>query len=174
MWVNRLKAEVLELLKMAGPALLVAYVLTQVIFLNAYVPTVSMEPTIMAGDRLVATRYSYWFTKPERYDVLVFRYPDAEQVIYTKRVIGLPGDTVEIKDGLVYINQVGPMPSEFVKEVPLGSYGPYIVPEGSYFMMGDNRNSSLDSRYWEHTYLSEDKILGKVRFRYWPLIEKVE
>ena len=95
-----------------------------------------------------------------------------QQVIQDiKRVIGLPGETVTIKDGKVYINDSEePLDDSFCPETPLSDGdGVYQVPEDSYFMMGDNRNLSRDSRFWINKYVSRDKILGKAVLRYWPL-----
>lgn len=104
-------------------------------------------------------------------DIVVFRYPDDESEIYVKRVIGLPGDTIAIEDGKIYINgSTEPLQEDYLKEEWTVATGPYTfeVPEGSYFMMGDNRNDSWDARYWSNTYVTKDKILGKALFTYWP------
>ncbi len=152
---------------------IIAFFINRFIIINANVPTGSMESTIMTGDRVIATRYSYWFSSPKRGDIVVFEYPDDPSQYYVKRVAGLPGDTVEILDGIVYIN--GEVLDEpYLKETPYGDYGPYSVPEDSYFMLGDNRNYSEDSRYWDNTYVSEDAILAKVMFRYWPSIGLID
>ena len=90
------------------------------------------------------------------------------------RVIGLPGETVEIKGGVTYIDGVAieePYLAEPAREL---DFGPYTVPEGCFFMMGDNRNNSSDSRYWVHTYVHESKILGKAYWIYYPRFESVE
>lgn len=137
------------------------------IIVNAVVPTSSMETTIMAGDRVIGFRLSYAFSEPERGDVVIFKYPDNEDILYIKRIIGMPGDTVEVADGRVYING-RTLNEPYLNVVTEGSYGPYKVPEGSYFMMGDNRNNSADSRFWKNTFLSRDKIEGKAVFSYWP------
>lgn len=87
-------------------------------------------------------------------------------------MIGLPGETVEIKDGKVYINGSDtPLDDSFVPEVPIGSYGPYTVPEDSYFMLGDNRNRSRDSRFWDNTFVTFDEIVGKAVIRYYPFVK---
>ena len=112
-----------------------------------------------------------------RGDVVVFQRPPnfepnnpkaAKDLI--KRVIGLPGETVTIRDGKVYINDsTEPLRDDFCPETPVGDFGPYEVPEGCYFMLGDNRNVSKDSRYWLNPYVEKDKIIGKAFLRYWPL-----
>ena len=164
--------EIWSWVKTIALALALAFFINSFIIVNATVPTGSMENTIMPNDRIIALRLSYLFGEPDRGDIAVFKYPDDESVLYVKRVIGLPGDTVNIIDGKVYINDnTEPLEDIYIKETAYGTYGPYNVPEGHYFMMGDNRNESLDSRYWINTYVEEDKMLGKVYFRYWPGIK---
>ncbi len=161
--------EVWSWVKTIALALVLAFIINSFIIVNATVPTGSMENTIMPNDRIIALRLTYYFEKPERGDIVVFKYPDDESVLYVKRVIGLPGETVDIRDGKVYIDgSETPLADEYVKETPLGDFGPYEVPEGHYFMMGDNRNESKDSRYWDNTYVAENKILGKVYLKYFP------
>lgn len=164
----RARAEIISWIKTIILAAAIALFINFVIIVNASVPTGSMENTIMAGDRVVALRLSYLFSEPERGDVAIFKYPDdpEQKILYVKRVIGLPGDRVEVKDGGVYIN--GELLEEdYIREITNGDYGPYEVPEGCYFMMGDNRNNSLDSRFWENKFVEEDAILGKVLFKYY-------
>ena len=169
---SRLKDEVISWIQTIGAAAILAVCIVSFIIVNATVPTGSMENVIMPKDRIIALRLSYYFDVPERGDIAVFKFPDDETMLYVKRVIGLPGDTIEIKDGLVYINgDQTPLLEDYVKDEPIGNYGPYVVPEGHYFMMGDNRRWSQDSRFWTNKYVEEDKILGKVYFRYWPNVE---
>ena len=133
-----------------------------------------MKNTIMPNDRLIAFRLSYLFSDPERYDIVVFKAPDDESTLYVKRIIGLPGEKVNIIDGKVFIDdQEVPLSDDYIMEDMLGSFGPYTVPENSYFMLGDNRNDSQDSRYWENTFLPKENILGKVLFKYYPKIESL-
>lgn len=166
------KNEIISWIKTIAMAIVIAVLINSFVIVNATVPTGSMENTIMPGDRIIALRLTYYVSSPERGDIVVFRYPDDESVLYVKRVIGLPGETVEVKDGEVYINNSDtPLDDSFVKEQPVGDFGPYEVPEGCYFMMGDNRNNSQDSRYWVNKYVEEDKILGKVYFKYYKGFE---
>lgn len=165
-----MKSEILSWIKTIVFAFVLAIVINAFIIVNATVPTGSMENTIMPKDRIVAFRLSYLFQEPERGDIIVFKYPDdpEQKILYVKRVIGLPGDMVEIINGKVYINGSSePLEEPYLKEEPIGSYGPYVVPEGCYFMLGDNRNNSQDSRYWTNKFVEEDQILGKVFFRYY-------
>ncbi len=160
-------------------AIIVAILLKTFVFANAVVPTGSMLNTIQEGDRIIASRLAYINNDPERYDVVIFRNPDNEDECFVKRIIGLPGETVQIVDGIVYVTktngEVIQLDDSFVTNCkPYGDYGPYEVPEDCYFMMGDNRNNSHDSRFWNNKYVNKDKILGKVKFKYYPGISKIE
>ena len=160
-------------------------VVNNVVLINAKIPSPSMEKTIMTGDRIFGFRLAYGinidffghnytkkFRDPERFDIVIFKYPDDESKLYIKRVIGLPGEKVQILDGKVYINDSRtPLDDSFVPEVPTGNYGPYTVPENSYFMLGDNREYSRDSRFWQNTFVSFDEIVGKAIVRYYPSIK---
>lgn len=139
------------------------------VIINAIIPTGSMENTIQIGDRVIASRLAYIFDEPKRGDIVIFKAPDTKE-LYVKRIIGLPGDIVDIIDGKVYINGEL-LVEDYIKETMVGSFGSYDVPEGSYFMLGDNRNNSNDSRYWDNTYLDGVDILGKVVFKYYPRVE---
>jgi signal peptidase I len=150
-------------------AVVFALLVNQFVIVNASVPTGSMEETIQVNDRIVAFRLSYLMSEPQRYDIVVFRYPDDESTLYVKRIMGLPGETVEIQNGLIFINGSGTaLRDEFIKGPDYDSYGPFEVPEGHYFMVGDNRGNSRDSRHWNNTFVDERKILGKVIFKYFP------
>lgn len=152
--------------------ILTAVFISNFIIVNAEIPSGSMENTIMPGDRILGNRLAYLNSDPERFDIIIFRYPDDESQLFIKRVIGLPGETVEIRDGSIYINGSDePLQDVNIKEPMEGSFGPYTVPEDCYFVMGDNRNNSKDSRYWENTFVTKDEILGKAFFKYWPLNE---
>ena len=151
-------------------AVILAFLIDTFVIVNAQIPSGSMENTIMTGDRVFGNRLAYKFSDPKRFDIIIFKYPDDESQLFIKRIIGLPGETVEIHDGNIYINGSDtPLEDVDIKEPMEGSFGPYTVPEGCYFVMGNNRNNSRDSRYWENTFVSEDEILGKAVFRYWPL-----
>lgn len=148
--------------------LLTEFILNFVI-INANIPSGSMENTIMTNDKLIALRTSYWFNDPERGDIIIFKYPDNEEEWYIKRVIALPGETVEVRGGKVYINQSKtPLDEPYIKEEPVDDFGPYTVPKNGYFVMGDNRNNSNDAREWDTHYVSRDEVLGKAWFRYYP------
>lgn len=156
-------------------AFILAYVITHFIVIKAEIPTGSMERTIMTDDKIVGNRLAYLFSEPERGDVVIFIYPDDESENYVKRIIGLPGETVEIIKGKVYIDgSAQPLDEPYLSVIMRGSFGPYEVPEGSYFMLGDNRNTSKDSRYWENTYVTKDKLVAKAWFRYSPTFGSIQ
>jgi len=156
-------------------AFIVGHCLNQFVLLKADVPTGSMENTIMKGDRLMGFRLAYLFSDPKRGDVVMFDFPDDESLLYVKRIIGLPGETVEIRDGKIYINgSTKPLKEDYLKEIPYSENAVYEVPEGHYFMLGDNRNASADSRRWENKYVAKEKIRCKVWFRYKPDFEWIK
>lgn len=171
--------EVLEFVIPIILAVAIALFLKNCVIANAKVPTGSMLNTIQEGDRIIASRLAYLNDDPERYDIIIFKYPDDESQYFVKRVIGLPGETVNIVNGIVYVTKTDgttiQLDDSFVTNcVPVGNFGPYVVPEDSYFMLGDNRNNSEDSRYWENKYVKKDKIIGKVLFRYYPTISSIK
>ncbi len=160
-------------------ALIIAIFLKTCIFANIVIPTGSMLNTIQEGDRIIASRLAYINDEPQRYDIIIFKYPDDETQLFAKRIIALPGETVEIKNGIVYITDRNGNEStartDFITNcIPTGNFGPYTVPLGSYFVMGDNRNDSWDSRYWDNKTVKREKIIGKVKFRYFPNPGKIE
>lgn len=166
---NSLGRELMEDVIMVLVVLVVVFLIKNFVLINAVIPSGSMENTIMTGDRVFGNRLAYRFGDPERGDIAIFRYPDDESELYIKRVMGLPGDTIEIKDGLLYLNNSEePLAEPYLKEIPTGDFGPYQVPEGCYFMLGDNRNKSNDSRMWENTYVTRENVLAKAVFRYYP------
>ncbi len=169
---NPVLSELLQWVLTFFIAAALAFIVGRFLIVNAEIPSGSMENTIMPGDRIIGNRLAYIAGDPERFDVIIFRYPDDESQLFIKRIIGLPGETVEIRDGKIYINGSSqPLDDVETKETMVGSFGPYTVPEDSYFVMGDNRNNSLDSRYWENTFVTRDEILGEAVFRYWPLTQ---
>jgi signal peptidase I len=125
-----------------------------------------MEPGLQNGQRLLVVKAIYHFKAPERGDIIVLHPPVAPQNQWVKRVIGLPGDTIEIKNNLVYVNNQ-PLDEPYIKEAPAYNLPPYQVPADNYFVLGDNRNGSSDSHFrWTVT---RDEIVGKVWLRIWPL-----
>lgn len=196
------KAEIISWIQILVAAAAIAFVLNTFIIANSRVPSASMENTIMTGNRVIGSRLTYRFHEPERGDIAIFVFgydcrkcgttyqetPDGvcpvcgradkknSTIYYVKRVIGLPGDVIDIKDGHVYLNGSDtPLDEPYLAE-PMETPEElhYEVPQDHYFMMGDNRNYSADARFWRYSYISEDKIIAKVLFRYFPTIGKIE
>lgn len=180
--------ELLSWVEIIVVAVVISLFLTKVVLVNALVPSSSMETLISPGDRLFGNRLAYRFGDPERFDVVIFKYPVDESQNYIKRIIGLPGETVRIEDAHIYINdsetplEENYLPEEWIIE---NDGYEFEVPEDCYLMLGDNRNVSEDARYWaeeayacgmaesvedgsDYTYVSREKILGKAVFTYWP------
>ncbi len=170
------KKEIWEWVKIIVSAAVIALVLNNFIIANSKVPSGSMENTIMTNDRVIGSRLSYLFADPERGDIVIFHYPDNEKVYFVKRVIGLPGDTVDIYGGHVYLNgSQEPLMEEYIREPMMPEIPMHFeVPEDCYFMLGDNRNYSKDARFWTNTYVKKEKIIAKVLFRYYPKIGKIQ
>jgi signal peptidase I len=129
------------------------------------VESISMQPTLYAGNFVLVNKLAYRLGKPGRGDVIVFRYPpDPEQVPYIKRIVGLPGDHIHIADGKVYINNELYIETYLVVSTVHG--GDWTIPDGSLFVMGDNRNNSSDSRSWGMVPM--ENVIGKALLIYWP------
>ena len=130
----------------------------------------SMKPTLSNGERLFVNKFIYRFNSPERGDIVVFTPSGNENKMYIKRIIGLPGEEVLIEDGTTYIDGK-PLEEDYINEKPIRNSGPYEIPEEKYFVLGDNRNQSADSRYSQVGFVSDDSISGKAFWVYWPLTE---
>lgn len=144
-------------------------VLFQTVFMLSFVPSSSMEGTIKTNSVVFSTMYDVDEEDLERYDILTFITPDDPDVTYIKRLIGLPGETIEVKEGKVYADGVE-LDDSFIKDSQnrVGD-GIYTVPEGYYFFLGDNRNNSKDSRFWENPYVPIDDIQAKAKCILFPL-----
>ncbi len=192
------KQELLSWIEILVIAAIAAFILDTFIIANSRIPSGSMETTIMTGDRVIGSRLSYTFGEPHRGDIAIFVFgytcrecgveyqktPDGvcpscgrkdsrnKVIYYVKRVIGEPGDVVDIHDGCVYLNgSETPMEEPYLSEemeTPQALH--FEVPEDHYLMLGDNRNYSLDARFWRYTYIDEDQMIAKVLFRYFPKI----
>lgn len=140
-----------------------------------YIESASMEPAMMVGDYFAGNKFSYLFSDPERGDIVIFENPvNPDKEPYIKRVIGLPGETVTIKDNCIFINDsTEPLFEPYVLQPMKTIDAVYTVPEGCYFLLGDNRNRSTDSRFWENPYVERDKIFAKAAFTFWPSVHIV-
>ena len=163
-----------EAAKTLGLSLLVAFGIRQFIAEPRYIPSESMVPTLEVNDRLMVEKVSYWFHPPNRGDVVVFwppdrlkeQNPELKKDAFIKRVIGLPGDKVEVREGKVFINNQ-PLIEDYIAAKPNYQWGPEIVPDNSYLVLGDNRNNSYDSHFWG--YVPRKNLIGRAAFRFWPL-----
>ena len=158
-------------------SVLVALVLTLIIrtyVIQAFkIPSGSMRPTLMEGDKLFVNKYIYRFNKPERGDIIVFKYPVDPKKDFIKRLVAFGGENVEIRDGKIYVEDKAlEDPSSFGKfyyynHDPFGGPNDKIhVPEGSLYVLGDNSANSTDSRFWG--FVPKKNVLGKAIFRWWP------
>lgn len=153
-------------------ALVLSLVITRYVAYHTSVEGSSMEPAFQNGDQLIVEKLSYYFHEPERYDVVVF--PFSENVSYIKRIIGLPGDIIQIKNGEVYLNGEV-MGEKFGKEERIADPGladeEIVLAEDEYFVLGDNRNASRDSRFEEVGTIRRSQIEGKAWVRFYPFDE---
>ncbi len=149
--------------------LFIAFLLAQLIMVSVaqafQVEQYSMEPTLLPHDRVLVSKFIYRLREPIRGDVVVLRYPRNQERNYIKRVIGLPGETIEIKKGKLYVNRQ-PIKENYLNGDIVGDYGPVTVPADSIFVMGDNRNNSEDSRAFGP--LQKALIVGQAILIYWP------
>ena len=159
--------ETIEWVKSFVFAIVVAFLLTHFVIMMCKVPTGSMEPTVETGARLMVSRLNYKFTDPERGDIVTFYYPDDGETIYLKRIMGLPGETIEGHNGVIYVDGQA-LKMDYTLEPLDEDFGPFHVPENSYFMMGDNRTESWDARFWRNTYVSRDEIIGQAVVEFFP------
>jgi signal peptidase I len=162
-----------ENLGIVAIALVITLIVRLFIAEPRFIPSDSMVPTLSIGDRLVVEKVSYRLHPPEHGDVIVFQAPEpliaqgfkpSEALI--KRVIGLPGEQIEVKDGKVWVDQE-PQTEPYIAERPNYQMLPFTVPDGAVFVMGDNRNNSNDSHVWGA--LPQRNIIGRAIFRFWPL-----
>jgi signal peptidase I len=174
----------IETLKTLGLSAVFAFGLRAAVVQAFYIPSESMLPTLQINDKLMVDKISYRFSNPVRGDIVVFN-PTAQlekeldadgkprhRDSFVKRVIGIPGDRVEVKSGKVYINGAA-IDEKYLNEAPNYNWSSTeltpdgVIPKGQYLVLGDNRNNSYDSHYWG--FVPKDKIVGKAVVRYWPI-----
>ena len=146
-------------------AMLISFLLITFVIQAFYIPSGSMRPLLEPGDRIFANKFIYRFRDPDRKEVVVFRYPVEPQHNFIKRVIGLPGDKVKIKEGEVYLNGET-IKEEYKLEAGYTNFPEVEVPDDNYFVLGDNRNNSEDSRYWG--FVPRENIIGQAFVIFWP------
>ena len=161
-----------EMAESALMAVALVYLLIRPFIVQAFfIPSGSMMPTLLERDHILVNKFIYRFTAPKRGDIVVFKCPtaaDPHEVDYIKRLVGLPGDVIEVKEGVVYRN--GKALKEFYLLEP-GDIGydmpPVKVEKGMFFVMGDNRNNSNDSHKWGQ--LDRNRVLGRAMVTFWPI-----
>lgn len=171
--MNKVLKEILSTGMYLLAVLLITYLLITFVGQRTEVIGNSMQPTLNDGDNLIVDKISYRLRDPERFDIIVFPFVYKESTYYIKRIIGLPGETVQIKeDGSIYINGELLQESygmEVIKENLRGrAKEPITLGEDEYFVMGDNRNNSSDSRVAEVGNIKRDQIIGRAWMRVWP------
>ena len=167
-WLNRLGEELVAWLKTLASAAVYATLIVTFGFQVARVEGMSMAPTLQDQDRLIVNKLAYRLGDPKVGDIVMLYYPLNPDKSFVKRVIAEEGDTVRVVDGRVYVNDV-PMRDDFVPAEYRShdDWGPQVIPEGYYFVMGDHRNNSSDSRHWGE--VPKKYIIGKVQLRWWPM-----
>ncbi|GAB4488498.1 MAG: signal peptidase I [Anaerolineales bacterium] len=157
---GRFFLDILETLLLSAALFLVINALSARVRVDGF----SMQPTLQDGEFVLVNRLAYRFDSPQRGDIVVFHYPPDPKQDLIKRVIGLPGDTVSVQGGVVYVNNE-PLNEPYIAQSPL-YFGTWVVPQGHLFVLGDNRNDSSDSHSWG--MLPFENIVGKAVLIYWP------
>ena len=163
--------EILSLLCYLGIVVILTFLIVNFVGVRTEVLGDSMQPTLVNHDQLIVEKVTYYFSDPKRYDIIVFPYPENPGKHYIKRIIGLPGETVQIIDGYVYIN--GELLDEHYGNAVMSYAGvaeePVVLGDDEYFVLGDNRNNSEDSRYAAVGNIKRSEISGRAWVRIWPL-----
>jgi len=163
---KRKKSMLRELLETVISAGIIAFIIITFIGQVTVVRGASMEPTLHDRERLIANKISYRFELPERNEIIIFRPPIGIKRNYIKRIIGIPGDKIEIVDGKIYVNDQA-LEEPYVKYRSYENIPPTIIPADSFFVLGDNRPNSSDSRYWG--FVPRKNVVGKAWVVFWPL-----
>ena len=167
---EKLKKELLSSIRAIVIAIVLGIIINSTLIVSAQVISASMENTIMTNSRVAGLRISYIFNEPNRFDIILFNPPDEDSDIpYVKRIIGLPNEKVDIIDGKVFINDSTiPLDDSFIKGIARGNFNSFYIPDNCFFVMGDNRNGSVDSRHWNNSFVSRDNIIAKLYIEYFP------
>lgn len=160
------KSVIREVLEVVVFAVILAVIIRVFIVTPFYIPSESMVPTLQINDKILVSRLNYHFTEPQRGEIVVFYYPRDPKVVFVKRCIAVSGEIVEGKDSVLYINGEAVAEDYLPEGLRFGNFGPTKVPAGCYFMLGDNRNNSDDSRSWG--FVNKKLLIGKPVLRIWP------
>ncbi|MEN6349450.1 MAG: signal peptidase I [Syntrophomonas sp.] len=166
---KEMKEFIKEILSIVITAFILAMVLRTFVIEGREIPSESMLPTLQIGDRVMVNKFIYYFKEPQRGDVIILDPPEVlnSDKYFIKRVIGLPGEKVEMKEGKVFINDK-PLSEPYIPEALNYTFGPVEVPDDSLLVLGDNRNNSFDSHLW-NAWLTRDRVKGKAFVVYWPV-----
>lgn len=167
---RRIARAITEWVKSFAIAAVGVLIFTALIAQPVRVEGTSMENTLKDREQMIVTKFEYLLGDPERFDVVICRYPERGLTRFVKRIVGVPGDTVAVSGGVLYINGE-PVMEPYIAYPPNYLLDEVTVMPGHYFVLGDNRSSSNDSHLPSVGQLSRDKIIGKVRFVVWPLSE---
>lgn len=170
---KRKKSLFREYVEALALALIIALLIRSFVVQAFRIPSGSMIPSLLIGDQILVDKVVYKFRKPQRGDIMVFKYPEDETRDFIKRLIGLPGEKLEVRRRVVLINDVPLNDSSYAMHEgdsfmaihPRDNFGPITIPPGKYFVMGDNRENSMDSRFWG--LLDGNKITGRAFIIYW-------
>ena len=177
-WFNRWYVYIIIFVGVGlGHGLVNEYVINTYLFRSYKIPVGSMSPTLVEGDHIITDNLHYRYNDPRRGEIVLFKYPEDETKQFFKRVIGLPGETIQINNKTVYINEKAVDDKEYTVRLdpgiidgginPRDNFGPTVVPQQSYFVLGDNRDQSLDSRFFGA--VKREKITGKVNVIYFSV-----
>ena len=167
--MSNIKGFLKEILITVSLALIISFFLQNFAIEARIIPTGSMLPTIKIDQRILVNKLAYKLGNPKRGDVIVFKppIPSEDSKDYIKRVIAIGGETVEVRNGILFVNGEA-IKESYINEQPNYDFGPVVVPDDGLFVLGDNRNFSFDSHAWEQ-WLKIDQVRGKAFFTYWPV-----
>jgi len=161
------KSQLREWIECIFIAVVIAIVIKAFFIETIQVDGSSMVPTLLDGERLIVNKIGYTIGQPDRGDIVIFKYPADPSLTFIKRIIGIEGDTVEIKDHKVFVNGQE-LDEPYIMEKTLSDYPAACVPENTVFVLGDNRNYSKDSRYPDVGFVPLKNVKGEAFFRIWP------
>ena len=153
-------------------AVIIALCLNLFVIVNAHIPSSSMSPTIKKDSYVIGNRLAYLSHSPEKGDIIIFRHSELGKKLLIKRVVAVGGDTFAVKDGAVFVNGEA-VTEDRANGKTTGEFEEVTVPAGSVIVLGDNRENSNDSRFWDDPFVGEDDIVAKAFIEYYPKLKKL-